>query len=355
MTSVFRYPQGLLLILLLVPALPLVVLRFRKTLSSLGALYGNGNAHRTAGLSLKRRFAGRTVLWSAAWILLAVSCAAPWIGEKAIPAGRRGKAAAFVFDISWSMAAEDVHPSRIKAASLYASALLERMEATPVSVILAKGGGITAIPLTEDYTVIAPLLGNLSPLLMSAPGTDLEKGVQAAAASLAAGTGDTTFTGGTIILFTDGDETLGSLEAAVTDAARQGMTVIFAGFGRQAEIPVITGDGVSTAMTSLKEKELMQIADRVNRRIQKGGTARLPGDRASPGAVYIEAFRQGSALEILDLVREEGPAEGMGYKMEPAGRAPVFAGAALLLFISGIAVSEFRPPVRRPIRKERRK
>ncbi len=362
MTGIFRYPQALLLILLLIPAVPLAVGRFRKTLSILGAAIGthgaaHSAAHSAAGFSLKQRFAGRTVLWSAAWILLATAAAGPFIGERAVPSGRRGKAAAFVFDISWSMTAEDMQPSRLQAAALYASALLERMEETPVSVILTKGDGITAIPLTEDYAVITSLLGNLSPGLMSAPGTDLEKGIQAAAASLAAGDGAlrgaASFTGGTIILFTDGDETLGDFESAVTEAARQGITVILAGFGREEEVPVITGDGVSTAMTALRERELIRAADRVNRRIRKGGTVLPGGDRASPPVVYIEALRQGSALEILDRISEEPSAEGMGYKMEPAGRAPVFAGAALLLFIAGIMAAEFHLPKQRPERKER--
>jgi Ca-activated chloride channel family protein len=355
MNALFRYPQGLLLILLLIPALPLVILRFRRTLSSLGSLYDGAQVHRVSGLSLKGRFAGRILLWSAAWILLSIACSGPWIGEKAVPAGRRGKAAAFVFDISWSMTAEDVRPSRIQAASLYASALLERMEETPVSVILAKGDGITAIPLTEDYRVIAPLLGNLSPLLMSAPGTDLEKGVRAAALSLTSGIGGerpASLTGGTIIVFTDGDETSGSLEAAVTDAVRQGMTVIFAGFGRDAEVSVLTGDGVTTAMTALREQDLIQLTDKVNRRMRRSSLllSSLPfGEKTS--AVYIPALAQGSALEILDHIRDDDPSEGLTYKMERAGRAPVFAGSALLLFIAGLLVSEFRLPER----KERRR
>ena len=67
---------------------------------------------------------------------------------------------AMVFDISNSMLAKDCpgNTSRLDAASLYAKKLLSKMEGTPVAVILAKGDGVAAIPLTDDTSMVESLL-----------------------------------------------------------------------------------------------------------------------------------------------------------------------------------------------------
>ena len=118
--------------------------------------------------------------------MLVCSYAGFYWGTNLVPVQKTGTSVSFVFDISNSMLAEDGPNgmSRLKAAGVFAEKLLDKMEeensSTPVSVVLAKGDGVTAIPLTEDYALIESLLDVLSPNLMTAPGTSLSKGILAA-------------------------------------------------------------------------------------------------------------------------------------------------------------------------------
>ena len=53
-----------------------------------------------------------------------------------------------------------------------------------ILVFAAKGEGIIAIPLTQDYSLIESLLDVISPELMTMPGTSLGKGILKAKESL---------------------------------------------------------------------------------------------------------------------------------------------------------------------------
>ena len=51
------------------------------------------------------------------------------------------------------------------------------MNGVSASVVLAKGEGLTAIPLTDDYMMIEALLDVMSPKLMTVPGSSIGKGI----------------------------------------------------------------------------------------------------------------------------------------------------------------------------------
>ncbi len=93
-------------------------------------------------------------------------------GTYLVPVQKSGHSVAMVFDISNSMLAKDCpgNTSRLDAASLYAKKLLSKMEGVPVAVVLAKGDGVAAIPLTDDSAMVESLLDVMSPGFMTVPG-----------------------------------------------------------------------------------------------------------------------------------------------------------------------------------------
>ena len=124
-------------------------------------------------LNLSRTLVVRTLLRCFAWIMLVFAYAGFSWGTYEGPVQKSGSAVSFVFDISYSMTADDAPGglTRLKAAARYADMLLSRMEGVSVSVVLAKGDGIIVVPLTEDRAIVRSLLETLSPNLMSAAGT----------------------------------------------------------------------------------------------------------------------------------------------------------------------------------------
>ena len=81
-------------------------------------------------------------------------------GANLIPVQKNGKAVSMVFDISYSMEAQDAPESmtRLEAAANYAKEILKKIPDVRVSVVLSKGKGTIAIPLTEDKRLSTVIL-----------------------------------------------------------------------------------------------------------------------------------------------------------------------------------------------------
>lgn len=331
MTSVtFLYPRALALAGCLIPAIIICIIQFRRIVKKC-ALTDTGPARHI--LKVRRRIKMRIFWWSLAWISLIVALAGPTWGTKLIPVQKSGAAVSFVFDISYSMEAQDTPyegVSRLEVASRYADSLLDHMSDTAVSAVLAKGDGVIAVPLTEDVNAVRTLINSLSPTLMSAQGSSLGSGVAAAVRSFPAQTGRHS----SIVVFTDGEETDGLLESAADNALKSGFSVIFVGFGLPSETTVYAGDGITPVQTALRENELKTLVSRINSSV-----------RASPvSADYISASEIGSAVQLLKLVCPPSVTGGgieTGYEQQPEQRYPLFLGFAFVFLALGFICSEW--------------
>lgn len=219
-------------------------------------------------------------------------------GSVSTPTQKTGRACSFVFDISYSMTANDAPDSlsRLDASAEYAKMLLEYMEGISVSCVLAKGDGIVAIPQTEDFASIYSLLDILSPEMMSAKGSSLGKGVEAALDSF-----PSTFSKSSLILlFTDGDETDSSLLTSLNKAVRAGVDVCIIGFGSERESEIIAGDGKTTVKTALREKRIKDICSEINKKKQSGRDFSFI---KTSNVSFVDASEVGSAIKVLYEIR----------------------------------------------------
>ena len=162
-----------------------------------------------------------------AFIFLLLARAGLTWGTYLVPVQKSGHSVAMVFDISNSMLARDCpgQTSRLDAAALYAKKLISNMEGVPVAVVLAKGDGIAAIPLTDDSAMTQSLLDVISPKLMTVPGTSIGRGILKAKETFS-----TNFSSaGRIWVFTDGEETDNQLTPALLECQKSGIPVTLIG------------------------------------------------------------------------------------------------------------------------------
>lgn len=324
------HPRALLLLAGLVPAVIVCMIQFRRVVKNC-ALTDTGPARHI--LKLRRRIKTRIFCWGIAWINLCIALAGPSWGTKLIPVQKSGAAVAFVFDISYSMEALDTPyegVSRLEAAARYADSLLDHMSDTAVSAILAKGDGVIAVPLTEDVNAVRSLISSLSPSLMSSTGTSLGSGVNAAVRSFPVQTGRHS----SIVIFTDGEETDGTLLKAVDNALKSGFSVIIAGFGHTVETTVYAGDGITPVQTALREADLKALVAKANSSLRA----------SSVTAQYIAAADIGSAVQLLKTVCPQSVTAGgieTGYEQQPEQRYPLFLGLAIAFLAFGIICSEW--------------
>lgn len=195
------------------------------------------------------------------------------------------------FDVSNSMAAKDVKPSRLEAAKAAARGFVEKQPTSVRIAVVAFGGTalVTQRP-TDDRAAVLAAVARLKPSGETSLADGVLTGLSAivgkpvkAPGDAEAGTTDETaigFHGGTaIVLLTDGENTASADPVKAAElAAAAGVQVEPIGLGTP-EGTVIQVDGFSVA-TALDETSLQEIAQTT------GGTYRRATDAASLAAVY---------------------------------------------------------------------
>lgn len=261
-------------------------------------------------------------------------------GTYLAPIQKNKAAVSFVFDISNSMLAKDVasgysgknnqYRTRLSAASLYAKKLLERMDGTSVSVVLAKGDGINAIPLTEDYAMIDSLLEVMNPALMTVPGSSLGKGILCAKESFP----QNFSAAGRIWLFTDGEESDGALSSAILECMRVGIPVSIIGFGDLQESEILAGDGKTKVRSAFRKENLEKIIESVEEKVSSY--------KNQTPVLFIEASEIGSAAKLLSQIsnRQENT-QIVSYEARPIPRYKLFLILAFIFFGASFFATEF--------------
>lgn len=319
-------PYAFLFLLPLIPAWAFLFVRFRRLLLSVGSLYG-GAGNPVEIRRLKRALWGKTLLRGACWIFLVLALSGLSWGKKTVFVQKNGTAVALVFDISYSMNAPDAGGgmTRLEAARRYAMALLDAMRSPSVAVVLAKGDGVLAVPLTEDRAAVQSLLDALSPELMTAAGSSIGRGIQTAIHAFPHQMGQAA----QVWVFTDGDETDGSLQAALDDAVRFGIPVTLIGFGSAQGADVTAGDGKTQVHTALQSQALLAAAHKANEK------SVLP-KRAGDVVQYVQATASGSAAQLL----RSHNATTYAYEVQTIDRHGLFLALALICFIVSFIVGE---------------
>lgn len=317
-------PAAVYGLLPLIPAIYLSIKQYRQIKKHLGASVRADNSR------FFRTIVMRTVFRGTAWLMLVLAYAGFSWGTYNAPIQTNGNAVALVFDISYSMNATDAPGgmTRLQAAGRYADMLISHTRNTSFSAVLAKGSGMLVVPFTEDTAIIQSLLDTLSPALMTAQGTSLGKGINAAVQSFPALSSQAK----SIWVFTDGDETDGQLEGALADCVKYGVPVTLIGFGSERETAVTAGDGKTTVLTALRSKKMQKAtaaAEKRNSSIKSAATVR-----------YIDATEPGSALKILRTLNSKDM-HSVSYEIKPVERYRLFLSLALIFFCIGFIVTEF--------------
>lgn len=335
MNLIIERPSAFYLLLLLIPVFVFDFKRYQKLLKGLGMTGETfGKKSRVSGYT--KRYMAKTISRAIAVILLVASYAGIYWGTKLVPVKKNGNAVAFVFDISYSMQADDAagNMTRLDSAARYADELLEYMDRTSVSVILTKGEGVVAIPLTEDFTSIHTLLSMLSPKLMTTIGTNLGNGIETAIKSFP----EQSSMASRIWVFTDGDEPSSNYIQALEHTVKCGIPLTFIGFGSERETEIVTGDGITKVKTALRSVQLENTVSVLNKNsVSKG--------RHEPLLNYIDASEYGSAFEILNPLKrtdKNGNSEDsfVAYEEQPVERKNLFLLLAIAAYIISFVLSE---------------
>lgn len=330
----FERPQMLLLLITLLIPIVYIFPKIKQIDSSPYFLFKNKKVTRKFVKNMQGMLYVRSILFMLAWFCIIVAFSGPYWGKEIIPIQKNGSAVSFVFDISWSMTAEDVlqedssYISRLEASKKYAKSLLlpnKTDDMVTVSVVLAKGDGYVAVPSTEDHEAVFSVINALSPNLMTSKGSNIGAGIETAISTFPTSQARQ----GTIIVFTDGEETIISLEKALENAINHGIGVYIVGFGNPKGSQLQLGENKIT--TFLEEGKIQKMISNLK---NKTSLYNIP--------LYYSKFDDNNyeLLKILypkDFNLQESYQNG--YEVKKVPRHNLFILIAIILFVLGMFIS----------------
>jgi Ca-activated chloride channel family protein len=183
------------------------------------------------------RMAGPMALFT----LVALALANPQWGTMNRSVDTRSADVFILMDISTSMLAEDVAPSRLERARQLAGRITDELRTERIGLILFAGNAYVQSPLTTDWEAIRSYLQAADPSQAGTQGTAIGEAVELVTRGAEPGKP----TGGMIILLTDGEDHDKGAVADIRQAARAGWVTHVVGFGTEAggPIPILTSAG----------------------------------------------------------------------------------------------------------------
>lgn len=161
--------------------------------------------------------------------LLAIALANPQWALERQEINRRGIDIVIALDVSNSMLAEDVKPSRMERARYFANTLTDELIGNNLGVELFTCTAYLQAPLTTDYAFVKSVISSAGPYQISAQGTNLGEAIRTAEEAF----GDESANHRALILISDGEDHDGSAAAAASTAYDRGLLIYTIGVGKQ--------------------------------------------------------------------------------------------------------------------------
>ena len=252
----------------------------------------------------------------AALALMIVMLARPQMGSKISHEERNGIETIIAMDISNSMLAEDVVPSRLQKSKMLVENLVDHFTNDKIGLVVFAGDAFVQLPITTDYVSAKMFLQDINPSLIQTQGTDIARAISLSMNSFTQQKG----LGKAIILITDGEDHEGGALEVAKEAKKKGINVFILGVGSSNGAPIPLGNGDymrdnagNTVMTALNEQMCRDVAkagsgtyihvdntsdaqEKLNdelSRLQKGETDNV---------VYSEYNEQFQAFALLALI-----------------------------------------------------
>ncbi len=259
----------------------------------------------TSPLQQKRRLLPWAMCFAGTLLLLAL--AGPVWQKKTQPLLKKTQARVLVLDLSYSMLAADIKPTRIERARYKLEDLLNRFVEGETALVGYAGEAFVISPLTHDPLTISALLPGLHPNIMPVPGSRPELAVGLATELLNRSRATT----GHIILITDGIEE-SEISAVIKNAGSDRLTILAVGTESGSPIALPAGGFLkdkngAIVIPKLNMIPLKKLVDQTQGEL----TVLSPDDQDVDTIISVETsavnFVEDQQQRTADMWNEEGP------------------------------------------------
>jgi Ca-activated chloride channel homolog len=186
------------------------------------------------------------------------------LGDKMEKITNKGVDVMIAIDVSKSMLAQDVQPSRLDRAKQVVSKLLDNLPDDRIGLVVFAGNAYVQMPLTVDYSAARMYLNTISPDVVPTPGTDIGAAIDRCDQAF----GENQMKHKAIILISDGEDFGGTAVQEAEKAYDDGIIINTVGVGTAEGAPIkdpSTGDYKRDAsgnivITKMNPEDLKSIA-----------------------------------------------------------------------------------------------
>lgn len=221
---------------------------------------------------------------------LIIGIANPKLGSKLEEVKREGIDIIVALDLSRSMNATDVEPSRIAKSKLFLNKLIENLTGDRIGLVIFAGNAYVQMPITTDHSAALLFLESINSEIVPTQGTAIGEAIRLAMESF----GEDSETNKAIVVISDGENHEGDALKAAQEANELGILTYTVGVGtdRGSPVPLIRG-GVQYDFQRDKDGNI--ITSQMNPQM-------LTEVAATGGGAYLEL---NNTRETADLLMDE--------------------------------------------------
>jgi Ca-activated chloride channel family protein len=283
-----------LFLLLLLPAIGMLIFGFKKWKLEKKFLFAESSFHNNLNF---RTYPFSKILpycYILAFLFLIFAMVDVLSGRQEVRMTQKTSAVIFVIDVSNSMNAQDVQPSRLELAKAIVMNAVQNIHDGKVGIIVFAGEAESIMPLTSDFSATETYLSSLETSVIGRQGTDFLKAIKVAAKKFK----NIPKGNRKIILISDGEDNEGNDQAALEEAQKEGITINSVGIGNEegAPIPVYELGQLMGYKTDLNDQTV----------ITKRQTQALMSLAYDTDGEYIDGNKINNAIpQILNVIKKQ--------------------------------------------------
>lgn len=168
-------------------------------------------------------------------LCLGFAYANPQMGTKKAKVEQKSIDIFIALDVSNSMLAKDISPSRLERAKQFCFKLINEFQTDKVGIILFAGSAHLQMPLTNDYSAAQTFIKTATPNMVSTQGTAIDEAIRLAEKSFEPNNKQHK----ALIILSDGENHEGEATEAAAEANDNGMLIFTVGIGSNKATPIL--------------------------------------------------------------------------------------------------------------------
>jgi len=194
---------------------------------------------RLAGESSLAKKNLKFILALVAFAFILIALIDPETGAHIENVNTNGSDIVIALDVSNSMNAQDIQPSRLERSKEAIEQLINKLQGDRIGIVIFAGQSLVQLPITTDYNAAKMFLGEIESTLIPVQGTAIGEALTRSA-NLLLDQGDSTFSkrSKSIILISDGENFEDDAVAAAKEAASRGIVIHTIGIGSPDGVPI---------------------------------------------------------------------------------------------------------------------